>query len=316
METGGVRQASAPTLARLRAGRLHGARRRPGGAGARRPGRAPHLGAGGQARIRDGHPAAEQRVVHVARRRADGDLLPGPEHAELPRPRVRGDRRQEVPGPRDRRARPVGGAAAGRVADLPADDADRALAPRQDLGHRSRSRDRAGEGALRVPDPQAAAGVPAGRPGARRRWQRRPRQRPGLRAARLGRQGGERRGRRAAPAAGDERIRRLGERSPPRSRSRQVARRSLHRSVAGQRRAGGAHAADGPQGPAGDDARDRVRGRHGRGAAGRRSARWPPGSGTRPPTTPRAGRATSGRWRIRPRACAETGTANSSTTSR
>ena len=36
----------------------------------------------------------------------------------------------------------------------------------------------------------------------------------------------------------DERLRRLGERSPPRSRSRQVARRSLHGSDGGQRRAG------------------------------------------------------------------------------
>ena len=56
-----------------------------------------------------------------------------------------------------------------------------------------------------------------------RRRQRRPRQRPGFGAARLGRHGGQRRDRRAAPAAADERLRRLGERSPPRSRSRQVA---------------------------------------------------------------------------------------------
>ena len=125
-------------------------------AGARRPGGAPHVGAGGQARLRHGQPARERRLVHAALRRADGDLLPRPQHAELPRPRVRGHRRRRRSSTARPTRRPLGGPAAARVAHLPADDADRALAPRQDVGHRSRARDRAGGRALRVADRPAA----------------------------------------------------------------------------------------------------------------------------------------------------------------
>ena len=97
--------------------------------------------------------------------------------------------------------RPVGGAAAARVAR----PSGRRRRPRAGASSRPGSPIPSArpccEGALRVADRPAAAAVRAGRPGARRRRQRRPRPRRGVGAAGLGRRGGQRRDRRARACA-------------------------------------------------------------------------------------------------------------------
>ena len=225
-----------------------------------------------------------QRLVHAARRGADGDLLPGPQHAELPRPRVRGHGRDDVPRPRDgarrprlggpvrrpgrspsaRRRRPPAGASSRRGSPIPrratvlADVRFESLTGRPlqlyvsptrrpgDDGNDDRGR--APRTALLAWDDDAASAVIAEPP----------------------------------PAPRDQRLRRLGERSVARPRGRHGASTAATAARGGQRRPGGAHAAHRPRRTAADDARDRLRRptrRRPRGAAQRR---WPPGSRTRP----------------------------------
>jgi Glucodextranase, domain N len=155
-------------------------------------------------------------------------------------------------------------------------DANRALAPDEDLDRRSRPSRGPGQGALQVADPAQAPPLSARRPRPGRRRQRRPRRGAARRPGGVGRHGRERRRRGPRPARADERLRRHRQRSLGRPPARLRPRPLLRGRATRQRRAGRPHPPNRGAAPRSHDARhrlrgrDRVRRRHGaRGAGGR-----------------------------------------------
>ena len=157
-------------------------------------------------------------------------------------------------------------AAAGR-ARLPPGRLRAGLAADQDVDHRPGPAGRAGGRAARLALRPQAPALRARRPGAGRRRRRRPRVRAPRAAARVGRRRGGRRGRDAAAAARDERLRRHAQRPVAAAAARRRP-EGLGRAQARQRGPGRADAARRRPAPV-DDARDRVR----RAAGGRGAPR-------------------------------------------